>query len=126
MSWIATGIVGGALISSLGSQSAASTAASAANAGTNAQLSMFNTTQANFKPQIQLGQGAANMLSGIYGTGTNGAGSQPNANYSNFYNSPGYQFSLGQGESAINKSAASQEIAAPIPRMASAISGFMA
>jgi hypothetical protein len=103
-------IVGSAVISSNASSNAASTAANAANQGTNAQLSMFNTTQSNFKPQIQLGQGAANMLGSIYGIGGVSGGKtttgSPNANYSNFYNSPGYQFSLQQGENAINKSAA--------------------
>lgn len=32
-------------------------------------------------------------------------GAAQNPNYSNFYNSPGYQFTLGQGEQAINRSA---------------------
>jgi hypothetical protein len=110
---VAGGAIAGGVISSNASKSAASTAANAANAGTNAQLSMFNTTQADFAPQVQLGQGAANMLGGIYGIGgvTGPAGSKtttgsPNPNYSAFYNTPGYQFSLNQGEAAINKSAA--------------------
>lgn len=106
--------VGGAIISSNGAQSAAQTSANAAESATQAQLQMFNTTQADYAPQVQLGQGAANMLGGIYGIGgvsgvpgssapTSGS---PSPNYAAFYNSPGYQFSLSQGQAAINKQAA--------------------
>lgn len=38
--------------------------------------------------------------------GTAGAPAAGSANYSNFYNTPGYQFTLGQGEQAINRNAA--------------------
>lgn len=108
----AVGAVAGGAISASGSKSAAATAANAQEQATQAQLSMFNTTQADYAPQLQLGQGAANMLGGIYGIGgvTGGTGGtttgSSNANYANFYNSPGYQFSLSQGEGAINKQAA--------------------
>lgn len=109
---IAGGAVAGAAISSSGAKSAANTAANASANATNAQQQMFNTTQANYKPQIELGQGAANMLGGIYGIGgvTGGTGATtkgtPSPNYAAFYNTPGYQFSLSQGEGAINKQAA--------------------
>jgi|HubBroStandDraft_5_1064220.scaffolds.fasta_scaffold93195_2 hypothetical protein len=108
----AAGALGGAAISANASKNAASAAANAQQQGVNAQLSMFNTTQADYAPQIQLGQGAANMLGGIYGIGgvTGGTGGtttgQATPNYAAFYNSPGYQFSLSQGEGAINKQAA--------------------
>jgi hypothetical protein len=101
----ATGAIAGGAIASSGAKSAAQTSASAAQAGANEQLQMFNTTQQDFAPQIALGQGAANMLSGIYGVGGK-SGSQPNPNYSAFYNTPGYQFTLNQGENAINRQAA--------------------
>ncbi|HMH29051.1 MAG TPA: hypothetical protein VK580_10725 [Steroidobacteraceae bacterium] len=104
--------VGGAVITGNAVKSAANTTANAANAGAAAQLQMFNTTQANFAPQVQLGQGAANMLGNIYGIGGVGgpagstpSGNSPNANYSSFYNTPGYQFSLTQGQNAINRAA---------------------
>jgi hypothetical protein len=107
---VAGGAVAGAAISSSGAKSAAQTSANAAQAGANTQLQMFNTTQADYAPQIALGQGAANMLSSIYGvggTGTGGSASgQPNPNYSAFYNTPGYQFTLNQGENQINRAAA--------------------
>lgn len=104
--------VGGALISSSGAKSAAQAQENAAESATQAQLSMFNTTQANFAPQVQLGQGAANMLGGIYGIGgvTGGTGGtttgSPQPNYAAFYNSPGYQFALSQGQSQVDKQAA--------------------
>ena len=108
----AAGAVGGAVISANASGKAASAAANAANAGASDQMQMFNTTQANFAPQVALGQGAANMLGGIYGIGgvPGGTGGtttgSPQPNYAAFYNSPGYQFSLSQGQNAINKQAA--------------------
>lgn len=108
----AAGALGGAAIESSGAKSVAQDTANAANAGTAAQLQMFNTTQADFAPQVQLGQGAANMLGNIYGIGGVGgpAGSSPSSNspsgnYSAFYNTPGYQFSLSQGQNAINRQA---------------------
>ena len=66
---MAAGAIGGAAISANASKNAAATAASTQQQGVNAQLSMFNTTQADYAPQIQLGQGAANILGGIYGIG---------------------------------------------------------
>ena len=110
----AVGAVAGGAIAANGAKSAANTAANAQQQGVNAQLSMFNTTQADYAPQLQLGQGAANMLGGIYGiggvtggqTGAATTGGSPQPNYAAFYNSPGYQFSLSQGEGAINKQAA--------------------
>jgi hypothetical protein len=109
---IAGGAVAGAAISANGAKSAANAQSNAQQAGINAQMSMFNTTQQNFAPQVQLGQGAANMLGGIYGIGgvtggTNGTTTGSSSpNYAAFYNSPGYQFALSQGEGAINKQAA--------------------
>lgn len=108
----AGGAIAASSISANASKNAAATAANAAQQGANTQLSMFNQTQANFAPQVQLGQGAANMLGNIYGIGGVGgpAGSSPSsnspsANYSSFYNTPGYQFSLTQGQNAINRQA---------------------
>jgi hypothetical protein len=109
----AAGAIGGAAISANASKNASSAAANAQQQGIDAQLSMFNTTQADYAPQIQLGQGASNMLGSIYGIGgVSGApgstptSGSPSPNYAAFYNSPGYQFSLSQGEGAINKQAA--------------------
>lgn len=106
--------VGGAVISGNAAKSAAAAQANSQQSAIDAQMSMFNTTQSNFAPQVQLGQGAANMLGGIYGIGgvsgvpgsstpTNGS---PQPNYAAFYNSPGYQFALSQGQAQVNKQAA--------------------
>jgi hypothetical protein len=62
------------------------------------------------------GQVAATNPAAIPGTGTTAGtqagggsaavgGAAQNPNYSNFYNSPGYQFTLGQGQQAIDRSA---------------------
>lgn len=105
-------VAGGAIVSSSisanASKNAAQASANAAQQGADDQMAMFNTTQANFAPQVALGQGAANMLSGIYGSGTPGQPGYkaPTTDYSQFFNTPGYQFSLQQGQSAINKQAA--------------------
>lgn len=91
--------IAGAVISSNGAKTAAQDQENAANNATSAQLQMFNTTQNDYKGQIALGGQASGLLSNLFGT--NG---QPN--YSSFDNSPGYQFSLQQGQNSINKAAA--------------------
>jgi hypothetical protein len=103
----AVGTVAGGAIASSGARSAARTAANAATSAAQVQQNMFDTTQADIAPQIALGKGAANMLSGIYGLGpTSGTGAPaPAPNYSSFYDTPGYTFSLNQGENAINRAA---------------------
>jgi len=101
------GAIGGALISSSGAQSAANTAAGASQNATNAQLQMFNTTEANTAPERALGAGASGLLANMYGiSGVNGSKGGAAPNYSAFYKSPGYQFQLQQGNAAINKQAA--------------------
>lgn len=99
----AVGAIGGAVISSQGAKSAAQDQENAAESATQAQLQMFNTTQGNYKNQIQLGGGASQLLENLFGTNTKGKGTP---NYSSFDNSPGYQFSLQQGNNAIDRQAA--------------------
>lgn len=100
------------IINAVSSNNAANTAASSANNATDAQLQMFNTTEANTAPERALGQGASNMLANMYGiagvANANGTTSKGGAapNYSAFYQSPGYKFQLQQGEGEINKQAA--------------------
>lgn len=100
------------IISAVGSNNAANTAASAANNATGTQWNMFQTEQANTAPERALGQGASNMLANMYGipgvanaSGTTSKGGAA-PDYSAFYKSPGYQFQLQQGNAAINKQAA--------------------
>jgi hypothetical protein len=94
------GTVGGAVIASNGAKSAAQTAANAATSAAQVQQNMFNKTQANIAPQIEMGQDATTALDHLNGF----IGGKPD--YSAFDNSPGYQFTLQEGEQAINKQAA--------------------
>lgn len=88
--------------------SAAKTAASdqeaAANKATAAELSMFNTTQANLKPYMTAGVNSlSDLLSGL-GLGTGGTGTGPldaAFNGQNLSQTPGYQFQFGQGEQSL-------------------------
>jgi len=95
----AAATIGGALISSNAAKSAAQDQENAAMNATQAQMSMFNTTQGDYAGQIALGKQSSGLLSNLFGA--NGT-----PNYSSFDNSPGYQFSLQQGNSAINRNAA--------------------
>jgi hypothetical protein len=138
----AVGVVGGAVIASNGAKSAANAQAAAAGDAAQTQLQMFNTENALYGPQRNLGYGADSLLAQLYGIpnpnapgtsalypanaaadsisgtgpggqfGTPGVTASPGstksapANFSNFFNSPGYQFTLQQGENAIKSGAA--------------------
>ena len=58
--------------------------------------------QGNLATQIP---GTGSQAGTIAGGGAAVGGAAQNPNYSNFYNSPGFQFTLGQGEQAINRAA---------------------
>ena len=100
MSWIATAIIGGAVIGGVASENAASSQAQAANNATATQLQMFDTTQANLAPYIQAGPQSLQQL--IQGTQPGGQFNQP----FNYTSSPGYNFALQQGQQAITDNAA--------------------
>jgi hypothetical protein len=96
----------GSGISALGASSAASTQANAADQASAVQLQMFNQTQANEAPYLAAGGNAlAALLKGEgLGAGTNGSGTGPlNApfNPGDLTKTPGYQFTLQQGEQAM-------------------------
>jgi hypothetical protein len=97
----AAGAIGGAYISSQGAKTAAQDQENAAENATQAQLQMFNTTQGDYANQIKLGAGASTLLENLFNTNGNG---QPN--YAAFNNSPGYKFSVQQGDAAIDRQAA--------------------
>lgn len=114
----AAGAVGGAYLSSQGSKSAANTQAAAADAATAEQAREYNQTQQNMQPWLTTGTSALNQLAQMYGlstagstsgvtsgssTGTTGTGT---TDYSSFYNSPDYQFTLNQGLDAVKRNAA--------------------
>lgn len=113
---IAAATVGGALISSSASKSAAKTEATASNQASTQELDMFNQTQANEAPFVAAGGNALPALQSGVGIGPGGTGTGPlNAQYPNmapftlsdFQTSPGYQFQVQEGENAIlnNRSA---------------------
>lgn len=99
------------IIGSDAAKSAAQTQANAANLATNTQLGIFNQTQANLSPYMQVGQSALSQLASLFGLGPGGTG--PNAQTATQATSaltqyPGYQFGLKQGQQALSSNAASQ------------------
>lgn len=102
MSFVAVAVVGGALISgtlqSNASENAASQAAGSANNATNAQLSMFNTTNAQGAPWRQAGQNALNQIE--YGFGTGGSPSGTDTS-SGTLDQNAYQSALGNYNQAL-------------------------
>jgi hypothetical protein len=99
----AAAAVGGALISSQGSKSAAETQANAANNASQLQYNEFLTQQQNLAPWIQAGTTALSTLQ---------AGAQPGGQFNkpftmaDFQNSAGYNFEQQQGQQAIAATAA--------------------
>lgn len=114
----AAGTVAGAVISSSGANSAAKTQANAANQASKTQLDMFNQTRQSLAPFFGAGQSAISQLQNIFGfgNGTNGTGVgsaagtgyNPTAALSQLTQTPGYQFELGQGQKALDQSAAAK------------------
>jgi hypothetical protein len=127
------GAVVGAGIGLIGASMQSSAAGDAANAqlqgATNAtaeQQREFNTVQGLYAPQRNLGYSALGQLGSLYGFGNPNTGGPPgspqagpggggmnpnttnpnNPNYAGFYNSPGFQFSLGLGQQGVNRNAA--------------------
>lgn len=119
------GAIGGAMISSSASKSAANTEASAANKATDLQNQQWQQTQANMKPYLQLGNSAMSPLLTAMGykTSQNADGSYsfggvdpsnplqqtftaPTADQA--AQTPGYQFTLQQGLKATQNSAAAR------------------
>lgn len=72
-------------------------------AGANAINNATTAAQAQFAPYTAAGTNAENTLASLYG---NNGGAAETAAQANFANTPGYQFALGQGENAVNASAA--------------------
>lgn len=102
----AAGAIGGALISSNASKSAAETQANAANQASQLQQNMFNQTQANAQPWVQSGQAALSQLN----SGTQPGGALTQQAYTpftaaQFQQDPGYQFQLQQGQNALTNQA---------------------
>jgi hypothetical protein len=115
--FVATAIIGSAVVgagaSIAGSQTAANAQTQASQNAINAQQQMFNVTQQNLSPYNQAGQGALTQLQSL--TGTNAGGNPLTAPLTSQFQptqaqlaaTPGYQFTLNQGlESTQNAYAA--------------------
>lgn len=100
-------IIGGAtlgagLIGASASRTASNQQADAAQNALNAQENMFQQTQANFAPYLNVGQGATYTLGSLYGIGQNGStGNTPD--FSGFTNSPDYAFAQSQGNLGLQR-----------------------
>ncbi len=77
MSWVATAIVGGAVIGGVASNSAARTQANAANRATDTQMQMFNTQRGDLSPFRTGGSTALNSIMQGFGTPTLDENGQP-------------------------------------------------
>lgn len=96
----AVGSIAGSVISGDAATSAAQTQANSAQNATNAQLSMFNTTQQNLKPYMDSGTNALGSLNAaLPGLTTPFSAAQ-------YQKSPGYAFQMSQGIDAVQNSAA--------------------
>jgi hypothetical protein len=101
-------IIGGASLASgiIGANAASNAADKQAEAAANAlalQKQMFDQTQANFSPYLNIGKGATTSLGALYGIDANGNQSNANVDYSQFYNSPDYGFAQQQGNLALDR-----------------------
>lgn len=110
------GSVLGGLISGGASKSAANTQAQAAQYAANLQYQMYNQTAARLQPWVSSGTAAQNQLGGLLGLSgyqASGAGGLPTGALTTPFQptmqqlaqTPGYQFTLQQGEQAVTNQA---------------------
>lgn len=93
----AAGVVGGALISSSASKSAANAQANATNNALGEQQREFDTNQANQQPYLNAGKAALGQYQTEINIPTTSA---------DVTSTPGYQFGLDQGQSALDRKTA--------------------
>jgi Chaperone of endosialidase len=96
---VAAGAIGSAVIQGNAAESAAQTQAGAAQNATNAELSMFNTTQNNLKPYMTSGVNNLNKLNSLIPSLTTPFSA------TQYQQSPGYAWQKSQGIDAIQNSA---------------------
>jgi hypothetical protein len=101
MTWVATAIVGSALIGGYASNRAASTQAQAAQQGIDAQERMFNRQTELQEPFRKAGEEALNKLIPL-------ASNYTPFGMNQFQQDPGYAFRLSEGIKALDRSAASR------------------
>lgn len=115
--WVAAAVVGAGVVGAVGANIAAGTQASADKAATATQAGMYNNTVAQEQPFLNSGTNAETSLNQLLGTapatgaggtatGTNLPGgyltSTFNPTMAQLEQTPGYQFSLEQGDQALN------------------------
>jgi hypothetical protein len=106
----AAGSIGGSLIGGSAAKSAAQTQATAAQTAAAEQAREFNVTQANEAPWLQAGQTSlSSLMSGLqpggqFSTPYSGTFSAPTEEQAQ--QTPGYQFSLDQGDLGIERASA--------------------
>jgi hypothetical protein len=92
------GSIAGGIIGSNQEKKAAQIAANANQQAINLQRDIFNQTQANYKPWLDIGKAALPQIQGAV----------LNGDMSKFYASPDYQFRLAEGQKALERSAAAR------------------
>jgi len=101
MSWVAAGSIGGAVIGGIFQNNAADKAAKSSKQAMDAAIAQqnlnYNRTATNLNPYISAGNSALTQMGALNG-----------GDYSSFKQSPDYQFSLGQGLQALDRSAAAR------------------
>lgn len=105
MPWAAAAAVGGALISSQASKSAANKQSKSADAATQVQKDMYDQTRNDLGGYRDAGTTALNQLMG--GMGQNGQFMQSYSGQ-DIYDDPSYKFRLQQGRDSIQSGAAAQ------------------
>jgi hypothetical protein len=101
MTWVATAIVGSALIGGYASNKAASTQAAAAQQGIDAQERMFNRQTELQEPFRKAGEEALNKLIPL-------ASNYTPFGMNQFQQDPGYAFRLSEGMKALDRTAAAR------------------
>lgn len=106
----AAGSIGGALIGSSASKSAAQTQAEAADRATQLQREEWETAQQNEAPWLAAGKTALSRLSGLSAPGSDFMKGYPAFSFGNadFMQDPGYQFRISEGQKAIERGAAAR------------------
>lgn len=109
MSWVATAIIGTAVVGGIASDRAGSRAANAqtqaAQTAADTELRMFEQNREDLAPYREAGYTALNQLS---------AGTAPGADFNrdftaaDFEKDPGYQFRMDQGQQALERSASAR------------------
>lgn len=82
--------------------------AQAAQNAANVQMGIYNQTRSDLMPYNMTGQSALSQLASIFGLGPGGGSPNAAAAMSQLTKFPGYQFGLNQGQTALDRSAASR------------------